>query len=167
MAKIRRRSSIRSRDGRAELWRCGATETEPSLVASTTGWACKKSGVLPTRKVHRRDRLRGWPYRTRTSMCREKIHLFDMSRKFGFRGPPETAAVPRENDLLCYGWTVSSPQSPSRPHCERRTERSACITSKFLNPAFATGTGRGAATAGSRSPDASRRVCGPKSLLGL
>ena len=64
-------------------------------------------------------------------MCRENIHLFDMSRKFGFRVPPETATVLRENDLLCYGWTVSSPESSSRPHCERRTERSACITSKF------------------------------------
>jgi hypothetical protein len=52
-------------------------------------------------------------------------------RKFGFRVPPETATVLRENDLLCYGWTVSSPESSSRPHCERRTERSACITSKF------------------------------------
>ena len=30
------------------------------------------------------DRLRGWPYRTRTSMCGEKIHLFKMWREFGF-----------------------------------------------------------------------------------
>ena len=35
--------------------------------------------------THLRDRLRGWGGRTRTSMCGEKIHLFDMSRKFGFR----------------------------------------------------------------------------------
>src|SRR5580700_7451768 len=45
--------------------------------------------------------------------------------------PAETAAVPRENDLLRWGWTVSSLRSPSRPHCEPRTERSPRITSKF------------------------------------
>jgi integrase len=43
----------------------------------------------------------------------------------------ETAAVPRENDLLRWGWTVSSPRSPARPPCEPRTERSPRITSKF------------------------------------
>jgi hypothetical protein len=35
-------------------------------------------------KSHRRDRLRGWTYRIRTSMCREKIHLFEHSAIFGF-----------------------------------------------------------------------------------
>jgi hypothetical protein len=45
--------------------------------------------------------------------------------------PAETAAVSRENDLLRWGWTVSSPRSLSRPHCEPRTERSPRITSKF------------------------------------
>jgi hypothetical protein len=33
----------------------------------------------------RGDRLRGWGGRIRTSMCREKIHLIEMSRQFGFR----------------------------------------------------------------------------------
>ena len=80
---------------------------------------------------HRRDRLRGWAYRTRTSMCREKIHLIEMSRQFEFRRPAETAALPSENDLLRWGWTVSSPRSPSRPHCEPHTEWSPRITSKF------------------------------------
>jgi hypothetical protein len=31
--------------------------------------------------------LRGWAYRIRTLMCREKIHLFDKSREFGFKRP--------------------------------------------------------------------------------
>ncbi|MGA8761988.1 MAG: hypothetical protein WB562_03780, partial [Candidatus Sulfotelmatobacter sp.] len=34
--------------------------------------------------AHRRDRLRGWGDRTRTLMCREKIHLFDKSPELGF-----------------------------------------------------------------------------------
>jgi hypothetical protein len=38
--------------------------------------------------VHRRDtsgdRLRGWAYRIRTSMCKVKIHLFELSAMFGF-----------------------------------------------------------------------------------
>jgi bifunctional non-homologous end joining protein LigD len=34
--------------------------------------------------AHRRDRLRGWPYRIRTSMCEEKIHLFELSAVLGF-----------------------------------------------------------------------------------
>ena len=29
--------------------------------------------------------LRGWPYGTRTSMCREKIHLFGTARGFAFK----------------------------------------------------------------------------------
>jgi hypothetical protein len=45
----------------------------------------RTAGLL--RLAHRRDRLHGWGGRTRTSMCIEKIHLFDMSRKFGFRRP--------------------------------------------------------------------------------
>jgi hypothetical protein len=40
--------------------------------------------VLPARsEISRRDRLRGWAYRTRTLMCREKIHLFDKSPELG------------------------------------------------------------------------------------
>src|SRR5580704_2529181 len=42
--------------------------------------------------------------------------------------PAETAAVPRENDLLRWG---CSPRLPSRPHCEPHTERSPHLTSKF------------------------------------
>jgi hypothetical protein len=34
--------------------------------------------------TRRGDRLRGWAYRIRTSMCREKIHLFEHSAIFGF-----------------------------------------------------------------------------------
>ena len=33
---------------------------------------------------HLRDRLRGWPYRIRTSMCKVKDHLFDKSPELGF-----------------------------------------------------------------------------------
>jgi hypothetical protein len=49
-----------------------------------------KTGSCPVRPFlicgrAARDRLRGWAYRIRTSMCREKIHLFDKSREFGFR----------------------------------------------------------------------------------
>jgi hypothetical protein len=51
-----------------------------------------------------RDRLRGWAYRNRTLMCREKIHPFGMSREFGFRDPAQTVAVSGvsgENNPLC------------------------------------------------------------------
>jgi hypothetical protein len=34
--------------------------------------------------AHLRDRLGGWPYRTRTSTCKVKDHLFDHSAIFGF-----------------------------------------------------------------------------------
>jgi hypothetical protein len=39
-------------------------------------------------------------------MCKEKIHLFDKSREFGYRHPGQMIAVSWENNLLCYGWTV-------------------------------------------------------------
>jgi hypothetical protein len=50
-------------------------------------------GIVPMKRAfdeaavsaHGRDRLRGWAYRIRTLMCREKIHLFDKSREFGFK----------------------------------------------------------------------------------
>jgi hypothetical protein len=45
--------------------------------------------------------LRGWAYRIRTSICREKIHLFDTSSELGFRRHGVTVAVPGEDNLLC------------------------------------------------------------------
>jgi transposase len=65
-------------------------------------------------------------------MCRENIHLIEMSRQFGFRRPAETAAVPRENAFL--GWlrgernhckmvaipTISD-EDAKRPHRERES----------------------------------------------
>jgi hypothetical protein len=42
-----------------------------------------------------RDRLRGWGGRIRTLMCRKKIHLFDMSREFGFGRLGSDARGPR------------------------------------------------------------------------
>ena len=39
---------------------------------------------IGSRLDRRRYRLRGWAYRIRTSMCREKIHLFEHAAIFGF-----------------------------------------------------------------------------------
>src|SRR4029077_4236240 len=58
--------------------------------------------------AHRRDRLRGWGDRTRTLMCGEKIHLFDKSCSLGFSHFGGEGRARWENDLLCWGWTVSS-----------------------------------------------------------
>ena len=57
------------------------------------------------RKCRRRDRLGD---RTRTLMCEEKIHLFDTSSSFGFSRFGGDGRARWENDLLCWGWTVSS-----------------------------------------------------------
>src|SRR5580704_10379511 len=54
------------------------------------------------------DRLRGWGDRTRTLMCGEKIHLFDKSCILGFSHFGGDGRTRWENDLLCWGWTVSS-----------------------------------------------------------
>jgi cysteine synthase len=35
-------------------------------------------------EAHGRDRLRGWPYRTRTSMRKVKNHRLELSAMFGF-----------------------------------------------------------------------------------
>ena len=43
------------------------------------------------------DRLRGWAYRIRTSMCKVKIHLFERTAKFGFPGSgADRDAIPGE-----------------------------------------------------------------------
>jgi hypothetical protein len=39
---------------------------------------------------------------------KEKIHLFDKSRSFGFNRFGGAGRARWENDLLCWGWTVSS-----------------------------------------------------------
>jgi hypothetical protein len=41
--------------------------------------------------------LRGWPYRTRTSMCKVKIHLFELSTMLGFtHASADRPVVPEE-----------------------------------------------------------------------
>jgi hypothetical protein len=42
------------------------------------------SGLIDLVSAHLRDRLHGWAYRIRTLMCRENIHLFEKSQRFGF-----------------------------------------------------------------------------------
>jgi hypothetical protein len=57
---------------------------------------------LPLREATRRgDRLRGWAYRIRTSMCRENIHLFEKSQMFGFAQVGADRCAFKENSLLC------------------------------------------------------------------
>src|SRR5580700_10671022 len=56
-----------------------------------TDWLAERPGSgqarVRTNQSTWRDRLRGWAYRIRTLMCKEKIHLFEKSREFGFRRP--------------------------------------------------------------------------------
>jgi hypothetical protein len=58
--------------------------------------------------AHQRDRLHGWGDWTRTLMCGEKIHLFDKSCSLGFSQLGGDGRARWENDLFCWGWTVSS-----------------------------------------------------------
>jgi hypothetical protein len=50
---------------------------------------------------HREHRL---DTRIRTSMCREKIHLFEKSQRFGFAQAGADRCASQENNLLCGGW---------------------------------------------------------------
>jgi hypothetical protein len=98
--------------------------------------------VAGTIKAHRRDRLRGWGGRIRTSMCRENIHLFEMSHQFGFRCPAETAAVPRENDLL--RWTGPFPHRGRRlAHIANRAPSDRPASHQSSNPLTQAGRIRG------------------------
>src|SRR5580693_5012638 len=45
--------------------------------------------------------------------------------------PAETAAVPVENDLLCWRSGPLPTAVAFSPHCEPRTQRSACVISQF------------------------------------
>ena len=64
-------------------------------------------------KSHRRDRLRGWAYRIRTSMCKVKILLFEKSQRFGFAQASADPCASQENNLLCGGWIACRSHAPS------------------------------------------------------
>ena len=74
------------------------TASEPPPRGSTRGLGQAR---VRTNQSTGRDRLRGWGDRTRTLMCREKIHLFDKSPELGFAGHSQTVAVSREDNLFC------------------------------------------------------------------
>jgi hypothetical protein len=59
----------------------------------------RKSAAVFGGELHRSPII---TFSTARPLSGEKIHLFDMSRNFEFRGSAETTAVPRENDLLCW-----------------------------------------------------------------
>jgi hypothetical protein len=87
-----------------------------------------ESAPKPMRSENAPQRLTAW--RIRTSMCREKIHSLRCRASSDSGTPAETAAVPRENDLLRWGWTASSPRSPVSPTL-RTAHRAVAMTSKF------------------------------------
>jgi hypothetical protein len=62
--------------------------------ADASGSRTAASSKLQKAGFSTRDRLHGLAYRTRTSMCKEKIHLFDMSRSSDSGIWAEAAGVP-------------------------------------------------------------------------
>jgi hypothetical protein len=70
----------------------------------------------PVRRAstYRRNQLRGWAYRIRTSMCREKIHLFEHSAMFGFAWTDADRPVVPGELSSASGWIACYPQVPHR-----------------------------------------------------
>ena len=52
------------------------------------------------RKTLRSARLYGWPYRIRTSMCKVKNQLFELSAMFGLPTPAQTVLSSQKNNFL-------------------------------------------------------------------
>jgi hypothetical protein len=52
--------------------------------------------------VRRGDRLRGWAYRIRTSMCKEKIHPFEHSAVFGITSTDPGRLLSQENYVIMF-----------------------------------------------------------------
>jgi hypothetical protein len=76
-----------------------------SVSASRQSWPrdwAECPQFAPSSSDRSGDRLHGWAYRIRTSMCREKIHLFDKSHEFGFGRNGPDSRRPLEDNLLCW-----------------------------------------------------------------
>jgi len=148
---------VGSRPRRAKSSHCGAVESRSARLARIIDDESIDAADIMGRRLSMpgndgaETALRGWPYRTRTSMCREKIHLFDKSREFGFKRPGQTVVVSWENNLLCYAASKTTEREQCRtgarlPNCRarftgmplRRQRQAGPVRSRILLPLAAT-----------------------------
>jgi hypothetical protein len=88
-------------------------------------------GGSPTPGTHTAETgLAGWAYRIRTSVCREKIHLFEHSSRSGF------ARVQADRPLVPENYFLVSHRS-SNPLTGADRIRTAARHPKFLDSGFA------------------------------